>query len=228
MSHEQVLLKRPYRTPLGRFQRSVDGVPVPIPQKVIRRYGLPSDAEIVGKGYVPPDARDDASEESVALSAAQQEQEIHRRAHALASELAARQRGARDEKLAKAAESAAAKEENPEDEEALLRALLEKRGLSVEDLTAPGGTIDPKPEEVAEATVDPKPPGEEEVDYGILDANVPEIPDRLKGLTRHQLELLKLAEERGRKQRKGVLIAIEAAMDDLGDAQPVGADEENE
>jgi len=78
----RVILANDWRTPVGRYNRSVNGVPVEIPQGVLNRYKLPSTAEVVGPDYKTP--AETAEEERYGdrggeLSSAEIEAEINRR-----------------------------------------------------------------------------------------------------------------------------------------------------
>ena len=77
----RVLLKRHWRTPLGRFDRSLDGVPTEIPNKVIARWRLPSDAEEVNDDYQTPEeiAEETLGDSDLLRTAAEQEKELNRR-----------------------------------------------------------------------------------------------------------------------------------------------------
>lgn len=127
---ERVLLKREWRTPLGRFHRSVDGVPIEVPTSVLRRYPLPSDAEIVGPNYVPPAEREEFdSVNSVEMTSAQIEEEVRRRVDAQLANEEARKRGEKNHELAEAADKAATKLDNPEEPDILDQSIKDIRPL---------------------------------------------------------------------------------------------------
>ena len=161
---ELVLLKRDWRTPMGRFRRSLDGIPTEIPKKVLRRHKLPSGAQLVGPDYVVPSQRDE-DHESIELTAAKQEAEVNRRVN----------------------------EELDRRERERLQALREKSAEgSREDAPTPAP-----------------------FDNSILDGSIQEITKLLDGKSREELEYL-LEMEDGGKTRKGVIVALEAALEDLG------------
>ena len=109
----QVILKRNFNTPLGRFKASRFGVPMEIPQRVIDRYGLPSDAEVVGPDYVPPSQREPEEEAGTSMEA--MEAEINRRVEAKLREAEIKANA----KVAAAAEKAADDEDKHKEPDVL-------------------------------------------------------------------------------------------------------------
>lgn len=85
-----VLLKRTFVCPDGRFKPAPNGETVSIPNKIIAKYGLPSSARIVDENYVPPaKAKQQEDDETVSMTAARMEAEIRRRAEIEADKIAA-------------------------------------------------------------------------------------------------------------------------------------------
>ena len=149
---------------MGRFDRSTDGVPTLVPRSVLESYPLPTDAVIVDKDYVPPDARQELSPRSD-MSVHEQETEINRRVNAV---LALRE--------------------------------AEERGRKMQ------GVAD-KADEIAASNAVPK--------LGLLEGNVADVKTAIEGLgTAEELQAL-LEEESSGQRRKGILIAIEARLEDL-------------
>jgi len=169
----RVLFKRPWRTPHGRFEKSRDGVPSEVPERSLRRFPLPSDAEIVSADYIPPSDRepDDELADASGKTAAQIEAMVLQRADALIARREAEARGAKAEGVAKVAEKVAAKE-------------------LADNLKGDAATVK---------------------------GNIDEV-NNLEDLR----ELLTLEEANGK--RKGVLVGIQAAIDDLEDADDADTD----
>jgi len=158
MAHARVLLKREYRTPLGRFAKSIDGVPTEIPQAVIRRYPLPKDAEVVGEDYIVPSEREDVYATSADMTSAEIEAEIARRVNERIAAQEAGARGAKNAAIADASEAAADADD-------------------------------------------------------ILDESIAAITEALPGMSEDELVDL-LHREREGKTRKGVVLALEAALEE--------------
>ena len=140
----QVLLKRHWRTPKGRFDRSTMGVPTEIPQVLIDRYGLPSDAEIVDKNYKTPEelqAEEALTDYDTGYTAAEQEAEINRRVNAQLDKMAAEAAKAVEEaaEAAKAVEEAEPVEEIVDEDDILdssVPLIVEQLGgMGTEELT---------------------------------------------------------------------------------------------
>lgn len=182
MAMVRVLLKRNFRTPAGRFSRSIDGVPTPIPEKVIKLYGLPRDAVRVDDNYIPPALRDDDTDLSLEVSAAEQERRIREEVDARTKEIERRLREEMNQKVAARAAAAADKIEGDGEEDSL--------GDGEDGDTDPGDDI--------------------------LDGTVNEISSRLEEKTKEELLELLDREQKG-KTRKGVVVAIRAALEDLED-----------
>lgn len=143
----KVLLKHNFATPFGRFRQSRDGVPTEIPDIVVKRLaareeailrqnarekgeeykapshtlGLPMNAVVVGADYKTPAQRmAEEGVDSVAMTAAEIEEQILAKAEERAKQIVAEQQAAANAKTAKSAEKAANKEvddENKEDED---------------------------------------------------------------------------------------------------------------
>lgn len=213
MAHIRVLLENNWRTPLGRFDRSMNGVPTLVPKRVIRRYALPSTAVIVSDSYVPPAERDENTD-TVEMTAAEHEAEINRRAAAIIAERDAVQRGLRMEKTADAADEAAKKEDEKRSPLPLTEEQMDEWEKARGEERAKNPIV-PISDSELEEKPEPEPELEEEVvDSSILDNSIPEITKRLVGLNREQLLRLRKFEEDG-NTRKGTLIVIDAALEDL-------------
>ena len=78
---ERVILQRPFRTPMGRYDKSIEGRPTLVPVVVIKKYGLPKDAKIVGDDYIEPALREEEAIDP-GLQAAEIEKEINERVEA--------------------------------------------------------------------------------------------------------------------------------------------------
>ena len=213
----KVLLKRHWRTPKGRYGKSIDGVPTLIPVALIKsgkdergktveysgRFPLPSDAVIVGDDYKTPE--EVAMEESLTdydtdRTGAEIEAEINKRVN---EELDRR------EKEAAAKRDADADVKQPGDE----------------DDDENNQTTDPAPDETGEGeeeqTTDPAPDeggGEDDqtdadADAKVLASSVPDVVAVLGDFNEARLRSL-LASEQAGKERQTLIVEIEAAIED--------------
>jgi hypothetical protein len=187
----QVLLQRDFRTPHGRFERSVEGVPTEIPEIVLKRYPLPKDAEICGPDYLTPEQQrieDELNaEDGVAKTAAEIENEINERVNA---ELDRRE----------AERKAKSKPNEAEDETA-----DETNGVTVDP--APGS---PDPDHETDDDND------DDGGDDILDLPVKDIAPQLVDMEYDELQDL-LAREKAGKTRSTLVEAIEEAMEEFED-----------
>ncbi len=194
----QVLLKREWRTPLGRFGRSVNGEPTPVPDVVVERFPLPRDATVVDETYVPPSQREPGHEVSTQMTAAEIEAEINRRVNAEVALREAKARGQRHQGRAEAAEAAAARKDE-----------VKPRSPGAEPAASYESEVEAEPKVESESPA-------QEVDASVLDRSVKAlISGALEGLGVAHLRQLRALELSGRN-RKGALVAIEAALEDLG------------
>jgi len=235
---KRVILKRAWRTPLGRFDRAMDGVPVDIPERVIRRYPLPSDAEIVSKDYIPPLDREDVSDGDMdrdgSMTEAEMQREIQQRVDAALALKEAEARGLKSEGVAKKANELLDKEEKastpmpcpegvPEscwdaengcvDPDALVAYMVQTGSMLEKGNDA--GTD----KGAGDATSDEEEDTEEDedahkVDLSILSRPTTEVMGLLDEMSFEGLEAL-LEVEKADKKRKGLIIHIEAAMADF-------------
>lgn len=92
----KVLLKRNWQVSgIGRFEKSNDGIPTPIPRNVLDRHPLPSDPTIVSDDYVPPHQREGVAADSLdaVMTEAEIEQAVNRRVEAQLRRRDAEKRG---------------------------------------------------------------------------------------------------------------------------------------
>ena len=186
-----VLLKRTWATPMGRFRKSVDGIPTDVPERVIKECGgiwpLPRDAKIVGDDYKTPEQQrqeDEFSKYDDAAIAARAEAEANKKVADRLAELEAREAelAAREAAL----ENAEASDEEASDEEA--------SDEEASDEEAP-----------------------DEIDFDAEEAlagTVGDIKETLVDREYGELEAMLEAEKAG-KNRSSLVVEIEAAMEDF-------------
>ncbi len=203
----QVLLKRNFNTPFGRFKASQDGVPTDIPDLVLDRMdertkaglsakeveklekrgspriGLPLDAKIVGPDYrTPEELREEEAVNSVELTNAEIQAKINEEVN---KRIAAQNKAVQAEKNKRTAE----------------------RAVEAVQKSAPDQPI----EEPATAIQDAV--GHLVVE---LDRPIDQVAKDLRSMDYDDLTALLAAEEKG-KARKTLLAYIQAAIDEFED-----------
>lgn len=209
-----VLLKRDFRTPVGRFAKSVDGVPTQIPKRVMDRWPLPKDAVVVDKNYKSPhqirkELGRDPDADAPKMSAAQMEAEIEDRVNA---RLQALERG---DPISKE------KDADPEHRTSGAKALAKKKREDAQleakrihdDAEKQLDKMD-KEDGSAPAATDADADADTSSGNTLLDNSVADIVPELKDMDEQQLQTL-LADEQAGKTRTTLVAEIEAAIEDL-------------
>lgn len=222
MANVDVLFKRNWRTPLGRFMKSDNGVPTPVPQSVLDRYELPSDAEICGEDYQTPEEVNEEEalrDHDATHASAMNEAEINRRVN---EELEKREAKAAKDKAEDTAAraAAAAAEDGP-----VVDPSPDNATSDVKDEGDGDGSGESEGEVPTEAEAEKNAEdggegeatgGEVEGQAALLEASVKDVTEALADMEFEELQSLMKLEEAG-QNRKTLLAEIKVALEDFED-----------